>query len=768
MKKISKLVFFIVILLAINIVNTPKIYSKTIYPNVGLHPRVLINSDEIKNLKEKFYSEDFEKARNEILKNSTIYKNSNTEDNLIKSIEANAFLYLINNKNENGQNAIRILKQALSDTNKFNGSYSSSKLTFSLSLVYDWCYDLLSYNDKSQFISSIKNLTSKTELNYPLSYNSSITGHSSGDLLLKNLLSASIAVYDEDNTLYENIINDINKEFIPSRKFVYNSSTHHQGTNYGSARFDSELISSILLTKIGYKFPYSENQFDIPLGWLYHLRGDGRYLTDGDTFDGRYVSPLNYIITSGLTQNKYLAKAASEYNYFYIDEPILFALFYDSNINKSSYYKLPLTKYFNSPIGKMIARTGWDKGINSSSVVAEMKIGEYNFANHSHLDAGSFQIYYKGALAIDSGVYEGTNGGYNSEHYMNYYKRTIAHNSMLIYDPKEEFNYQGKTLENDGGQRFPNNGDEAFNFEQLKYDDYKTGKVLANWFGPSTIRPVFSYLKGDITSAYSDKATSYNRSFVFINNKNKKIPATMIVYDKVTSKTSDMKKTFLLHSIEKPSYSEDTITIKRSENDYKGKLTNTILLPESRNSSVEIVGGEGEEFLVNDKNYYNSSYEKTLDEGKYRIELSSNRLEKTTEFLNVMQMSNSSTKKLYDVEKTSIEDKFYRVEVSNKSVLLGKSYKEIDESFKIKNKTKKSRDYLVTDLKEGKWEIYTNDKILKTEDIDSDNPVLNFKTSSKNILIKKNVKITTFTQIISFIETLKTKYLSDLVKIKFF
>ena len=52
------------------------------------------------------------------------------------------------------------------------------------------------------------------------------------------------------------------------------------------------------------------------------------------------------------------------------------------------------------PYGWMIARTGWD----DESVIAEMKVNVYNFNNHQHLDAGAFQIYYKGPLAIDSGL----------------------------------------------------------------------------------------------------------------------------------------------------------------------------------------------------------------------------------------------------------------------------------------------------------------------------------------------------------------------------
>ena len=158
----------------------------------------------------------------------------------------------------------------------------------------------------------------------------------------------------------------------------------------------------------------------------------------------------------------------------------------------------------------MIARTGW----NDDAVIAEMKINEQFAGNHQHLDGGSFQLYSTGPLAIDSGIYQSVQGGYNSPNNKNYTKRTIAHNSLLIYDPDEVFecfNYGGadktQTAANDGGQRMPGIGwDTCRSLEQLLSEEYTVGKTLAHGFGPDREKPVYSYLKGDITQAYSKKA----------------------------------------------------------------------------------------------------------------------------------------------------------------------------------------------------------------------------------------------------------------------
>ena len=71
-------------------------------------------------------------------------------------------------------------------------------------------------------------------------------------------------------------------------------------------------------------------------------------------------------------------------------------------------------------------------------MIAEMKINEQFVGNHQHMDGGSFQIYHKGPLAIDAGAYSGSSGGYNSPNNKNYFKRTIAHNSLLVYDPERK------------------------------------------------------------------------------------------------------------------------------------------------------------------------------------------------------------------------------------------------------------------------------------------------------------------------------------------
>jgi hypothetical protein len=98
-------------------------------------------------------------------------------------------------------------------------------------------------------------------------------------------------------------------------------------------------------------------------------------------------------------------------------------------------------------IGHLILRDGW----GPDSTWVEFTCGPY-FAKHDHLDTNHFVIYHRGNLALDTGAdYTDT----ESPHYLGYYRRTVAHNTMLVYKPGETF-FWGENLwtaVNDGGQR---------------------------------------------------------------------------------------------------------------------------------------------------------------------------------------------------------------------------------------------------------------------------------------------------------------------------
>lgn len=375
----------------------------------------------------------------------------------------------------------------------------------------------------------------------------------------------------------------------------------------------------------------------------------------------------------------------------------------------------------------MISRTGWD----DDCAMAEMKIGEHYFGNHQHLDAGSFQIYYRGPLAIDSGSYQGSAGGYNSPHNKNYFKRTIAHNSLLVYDPNEVFacwNYGGadKTefARNDGGQRMPGDRWESCrSFADLLSEDYTVGEVLAHGFGPEAQKPEWTLLQGDISKAYSSKVECARRSFVFLNMKTDSddVPAAMVVYDRVRSSDPSFKKYWLLHSIEEPQLSKTDFTITRTKNGDSGRLHCNVLLPEADNLSIEKVGGAGKEFYVFGENYPNFATTRPdpcNERGAWRVELSPVSPNQEDCFLNVIQVSDRGLKKDLPVSRICGEGAEGAL-VGNRGVVFSndcgrtsKGYSfELSSQYVKKHKCKKFK-LLFTGLDKGEWIVRKNGKTI--------------------------------------------------------
>jgi heparin/heparan-sulfate lyase len=335
-----------------------------------------------------------------------------------------------------------------------------------------------------------------------------------------------------------------------------------------------------------------------------------------------------------------------------------------------------------------------------------MKVNLFNFNNHQHLDAGAFQIYYKGPLAIDSGIYSGTMGAYNSDHHVNYSKRTIAHNCLLVYDPAEQFVYGRNTLQNDGGQKLVKGGREPHSFEDV-LENHRTAEVLAQGFGPDAERPVYTYLKGNFARAYSEKVRDAERSFVFLNFGKQPVRAALLVFDRVVSSSADLRKYWLLHSMEKPVIDGSRVIIAPVQRGWRGKLVDQVLLP--MDAGISAVGGPGKEFWVVGKNFPNQVKENTpeFEIGDWRVEVASRKGAAETRFLNVMQIMDRETEPL-DVKRIARDD-FSGALVSGVTVLFRNDGAPANRPVRFRSEGNR---FLVAGLSEGTWQVWRDGAVV--------------------------------------------------------
>ncbi|MEE1223659.1 MAG: discoidin domain-containing protein [Clostridia bacterium] len=723
----------------------PIILDSELYPEpeispISGHPRLYLTKDYIPKLVENRNAPEHAKAWKtldewvELYIDTKLPENSagNYSENLLMRIQARALKYVMDDSNKDlADETIRLAKDYLSTVTFSNGGDVTREKGATVTMgaiVYDWCYDRMTDADKEYFIKRFKELATSMEVGWPPSNLSSVTSHAGEAEITRDLLGAGVACYDEDPEIYNLAGGRFFSEMRESREIYYGAGAHPEGTSYGQYRFQWEAYAALIFDRMGIPNIYGENMPKVVYKWIYAKRPDGFNLKEGDdpTFSAAgyhyYMSMggTGAMIAGSLYKDPYVRGAFLKPYALggYASNPFWTVLIDDPSVGTKEPDDLPLTYFSSWPLTSMTARTSWQTGIESPAVLANITMKAINTGDHMHRDAGSFQIYYKGALAIDSGEYQGQNGGYGMPHDKNYNKRSIAHNVITVYDPEEVDTVVGGL--NDGGQRFPKKGGGFMRtLDELMDPEAILTEELAHGSGPNEKTPEYSYLKGDLTKAYTDKITDYKRSFVFLNLDDEDYPAAVVVFDKVDSKNKDFKKSWLLHSIEEPAVEGDTTTIARTEYGFNGKLVNRTLLPEASNLVIEKIGGEGKEAWVDGQNLPNPASATGTEQGSWRIEASPKTAAESDLFLNAMYVTdNDAEAGLLNTEKIETED-YVGVTVKDRAVLFAKTAQPSDNDITIS--CDKETTFLITDVKEGVWSISGNGSTVYAESTKDEN-----------------------------------------------
>lgn len=225
-------------------------------------------------------------------------------------------------------------------------------------------------------------------------------------------------------------------------------------------------------------------------------------------------------------------------------------LWYDPDLPARPVSELPPSRLFQADKsvggGETLAvlRSGW--GPDARLITFSM--GDW-LSHHDHYDSNSFTIHYKDDLALDPGY-----GGEKDVDWT-YYRRTIAHNSLLVPVPEAQARKNGPLLAErgwgyDGGQRVPlpqerpRNQEQFFAVKNPEYPDkslFETGDCVA-----FETRPAYDYVAGDATRAYHrSQLTRWVRHLVFLK------PDVLVVYDVVETPPGRQPR-WLLQTLNQP------------------------------------------------------------------------------------------------------------------------------------------------------------------------------------------------------------------------
>ncbi len=698
----------------------------------------------------------------------------NYDKSILELIQVKALGYLLGGHDLYGYQAIHYMKQFL---RTLNIQYISSdqcreygNTMFTAALVYDWCYNLLTQEDKNQLIAGVENKTAKgtcgkpsytstdiyklkMEVGFPPSGQGAISGHGSERQILRDYLSAAIAFYGDNNSWWNYVAARVYSEYVPVRNYYFQSGVSQQGTGvYASGRHIADMYSAWLLITATGKNPYVGIDQTVR-GFLGYECAPGKIFSDGDgtfSIQNNYeFRALSYMTAYLFADEAMLAQAkdmqptkAFESDTIELTSAMYIALCGMSDIEPADdkYEGMDLLQYNPSPVGQYVTHLAWN---SDSSPAVLMRIKERNTANHEHSDAGTFMIYYKGMLTADAGVYK----GYGSDHTRYYHQATVSHNGLLIYNPsKSDKNSSDKAKKwYSGGQIWPSEI-RTLN-EWLNSSKHKTGTVIGyqdEYADAAETKPLYAYIGGDITSAYpSDTVNFVGRRMLTVYTGDKNVPMVFFVYDTITSDSASYKKTFLLHisSTDAPTVDTQKKTVVTENGD--GRLVLTCL---SNGVTISKVGGRtlsgGVLDYENSKNYITNGMQNTVaydDKTWGRVEITKTN-ETSTKFLNSIYVTDKGNTTYYETKPitnaTNVEGCVFNnsiVAVFNKVNLTKSNCLTTNVSFTAEGNS--TMRYHVDGLATGKWKVTVNGKEVGTYSVVTTARFLAFEAPSGNVTL---------------------------------
>ncbi len=525
------------------------------------------------------------------------------------------------------ESAARMAKivSARKPTSKYG---TGSARLWSLAAYYDWCRDRVPISERERIAGIMLDYVDRIyrdEMDVIPEGTCYASGHAINQVA--PFLMAGIALWD-DHPRGPEIVRDVVArlvEMLRVHEHFLREGSFHMWWAYGIT-YMRELprIFHIARNSLGLDWWSKCSWFENYVWWiLYGLRGDWSWPRCGDFFGadvgwnpgqgtrnirkgvgvhivlasiaGEYANPY-----AGWGLSKLRAKGSKRGGLLGLEDA---RLLYEGRPYKVKHPReLPLSRHFPNA-GVLISREGWLDGTHVT-----FKATPVYLHNHTHRDVGHFAIYHGGDLALDSGAYD----GYETPHWLNYYIRTIAHNTLIIEDPDEEFVSRRWTLANEGGQRFVNDPHwTPLNRDDMDLDEYRSCTQIA-----AAATAEFDHVHVDMTVAYSpQKVRLVTRHLAVIRAPAQWPHPIVVVRDTVETAKPDLAVKWLLHTQNEPVVMGDSAAASCGE----GRLHVQTILPAS--PVMDVVGGEGREFMAGDENFP-VTRRLSPDAGQWRIEIS--------------------------------------------------------------------------------------------------------------------------------------------------
>jgi hypothetical protein len=296
----------------------------------------------------------------------------------------------------------------------------------------------------------------------------------------------------------------------------------------------------------------------------------------------------------------------------------------------------PSLKWWSDKSGLSVNLSAWD----SLATMTSFFNSPSKRAAHEHRDNNSFTVFKSRPLILDAGYYD----TYGGTHMNNYYHRSIAHNTICVFDSTESYTNFGQPAANDGGQI---ESIALQNFGHIIDPANKRGDWIQYAEGNN-----YQYNVADAQLSYNASKLDFFRRKFLVLNSNKII---VLDYVHLVNTTTEQRDAFWInHYQRKPQMSGTLLNASvpgnietYSAGDYTfsygdGSAAVRTLLPTAANATL--VGGPGFEFYVNGLNYPPLNNPDTVHgaPGNWRLEIRPNAISDSLVFLHSIQVGNAS------------------------------------------------------------------------------------------------------------------------------
>ena len=747
-------------------VNAMQYDKPSVYPDEA-HPRVMFTNNTIETVRQNLSADENNTAYAQYMVQSyrpcdgifapVVGNTHNMDYDVMACIEARAFRYAMTGEKLYGYQAIYCIKNAILSLDIPDGTLGDDTrawgyVMYVAGCVYDWCYDLLTDEDKTQIIAGCVNRigVNMEIVNYDGANNTVPTaqgpvyGHGGEAQLLRDWLTFAIAVSTEAPEIYEFVAGRLFDQYRDMQNYFLDSGNHWEGSAYGPFRFHMSLYANTLINRMtnGETDLFTDNLEQVAITFMHYIRPDNQPLRIGDVWGegGQNYDLYSYYNMAFLAGNLYKNSALKTFSYkglgnfsrFTYSEnnisAVMLLALNDPEVSHEDTVGITLTRTTSYPFTALFARSSQN---DKNAFMVYMNMPETYGSSHQHMDLGSFQIYYKGILASDSGKYS----SWGSSHHMKYNMQTVSSNSILVYNPNlvGTYNDAYPGLIYTGGQSVTM-GHASITPSTLEGLLAKKQFNQCTSLGVANVenngKYLYSYVGGDMTNAYDSVTVDEVTRYMFaVATGNSSCPLVFVTFDRITSDDASYKKTALIHCQYEPTLTSDGIAIiTNTSGSNNGKL---VVQSVGFDTDLTIVGGEGKQFWLGDtlgNANVDTSNGGIAEYGWGRVEISPDVAEKTNHMLTVMYVTdatnNATATKAVDISSENLAGAM----IFGKAILFPKNEKLLstESSFTVNS----GAECFVTGVTAGRWNVMQGDNLVASVDVEDGTNMFSFKAAS--------------------------------------